>query len=214
MSTIINWISPCYFNTDDGDDDEIQFDLTGSLRLILKNEVWNRKLEFGSNSNLRDVRSEDILYAKVKILPRFTSGYVNQNRIIDYVTENTNKVNSHFKINSYKDWHYALGVVVVEIKLNYKSSEIPSKNQHVNFTFDEKFLSIFHRHKALLNELATLFMAGLHFTYPTQSLMMWNDKPVNDGIYGTYSGRKKVFQNLTQICSCIIYSLQKVELRM
>ena len=197
MGTKVSWITPCYINTDDESDEEIIFDVTANLKQILKNEVWNRKFEFGSNANLKEIKPSEIVKARVKLLPRFVSGFVDHDRIVKYVNENTNRLHSYFKVNNYKDWHYALGVVVIEVELNYSSTEIPSKQQHIDFSFDSKFLDTFHKHKALLYELATLFVAGLHLTYPTRSLMMWNDSPVNDGIYSTFSGRKKSISRLS-----------------
>lgn len=105
-------------------------------------------------------------------------------------------VHSYFKTDNYKDWHYALGLVVIEINLNYKSKDIPTKKQVQDFNFNSDFLRTYHLHVALLKEISSIFLASLHLTYPTRSIMSWNDNPVNDGIFFISSGRKKYLTKL------------------
>tara|TARA_R110000787_G_scaffold191834_1_gene303396 strand:+ start:329 stop:1435 length:1107 start_codon:yes stop_codon:yes gene_type:complete len=195
MSTKVKWIVPCYFNTDNLDN-EIEFDLTHCTKKIIENEVWNRDFEYGNRGILKDVDPKDIINANAKILPRFTSGYVNEKRIIEYVSVHCNKIHSYFKTENYKDWYYSLGVVVIEIDLNYKSKTVPSKKQVQDFNFDSDFLRTYHIHVALLKEVSSVFLASLHLTYPTRSIMSWNDSPVNDGIFYIASGRKKYITKL------------------
>ena len=195
MSTKVKWIVPCYFNTDDLDD-EIEFDLTNCIKKIIENEVWNREFEYGNREILKGVDQKNIINANAKILPRFISGYVNEERIIEYVSAHCDKIHNYFKTNNYKDWHYALGVVVIEINLNYKSKSVPTKKQVEDFNFDSDFMSTYHLHVAFLKEISSVFLASLHLTYPTRSVKSWNDSPVNDGIFYIASGRKKYITKL------------------
>jgi len=65
MSTKVKWIIPCYFNTDELDD-EIEFDLTNSSKKIIENEVWNRSFEYGNREILKGTDPKSIVNASAK----------------------------------------------------------------------------------------------------------------------------------------------------
>lgn len=195
MSTKIKWIIPCYFNTDESHK-EIEFDLTNCSKKLIENEVWSRKFEYGNSGILKNIDPNNIESASAKILPRFMSGYVNEDRIKEYINLHCNNLHPYFKTNNYKDWNYRLGVVVIEINFKYKTKELPTKKQVQDFEFHSNFYRAYHLHVALLKEVSFVFLASLHLTYPTRSIMSMNDKPLNDGIFYIGSGRKKYITNL------------------
>ncbi len=189
MSTTLKWVVPCYFNDKNYAKSEIEFDLTNHLHLFLKNEVWNRKFDYGVSHGLKNTNPENIKKAVAKIYPRFISGYVNESRLSEYIEKNCGIIPSHLKLN-YKKWNYRLGVVIIEVEYFQTSPEIPTKKDVLNFTYKEEFYLRYHRHISLLKELASFFLAGLHLSFPTRSVMGLNDEIVDEGFFCIKSGRK------------------------
>ena len=96
--TITRCVVPCYFTEEKHKTDPIEIDLTSHLKLMLKNEVWNRKFDFGFSTGLKNTNPDEIDKAKVKIFPRFISGYVNENRIPDLIEQRVWEIPYSFKI--------------------------------------------------------------------------------------------------------------------
>lgn len=188
MSTKINWIVPCYFNYKEYSNDEIVFDLTKHLQLFLKNEVWNRKFDYGFNNGLKNTDIEDIKNVKIKIKPRSISN-VYPKRIIDYI-ERFQKIPKYLDLENYKKWDSNLGVVIIEVEYYNNSNEIPTRKEVIDFEYREDFYKNYHKHVAVLKELASFFLASLHLTFPTKSIMGWNDDPIDDGIFCIKSNKK------------------------
>ncbi|KNB61190.1 HEPN domain-containing protein [Chryseobacterium sp. Hurlbut01] len=196
MSTIIQWFIPCYFNTDDGNNDEICIDITDDIKTIFSKNLAEKKVEFSYNYNLQFFKPNSFLSVKIYILPRFTSGYANENRLTEYIENNSNKIYSYFKVDSgFKNWHYALGTVRIEtvIKENY---HLPSRNEIKEFNFKSDFVGDYHKFVSLNKEILAIFLASLHLTFPTKSIMGWNDNPINDGILHFSSNQRHFFESL------------------
>jgi hypothetical protein len=192
MTTISRWIVPCYFTEEKHKTDQLTFDLTDYLKIMLKNEVWNRKFDYGFSTGLKNTNPNEIKSAIIKVFPRFISGYVNENRIPELIENICGKIPTHLKVKSYKEWSHQIGFSVIEIEYNTKTKNIPSKKDltgdyipHIEMEFIEKY----HQHMAVLKELASFFLAGLHLSFPTQSIMIRNDRPINDGFLQIKSGR-------------------------
>lgn len=159
---------------------------------MLKNEVWNRKFDFGFSIGLKNTNPDEIDKAKAKIYPRFISGYVIEERVPDLIEQECGKFPTHLKIDDYKTWSHQLGFVLFEIDYNVKTKNIPTKKDlteeiipHYDFDFVEKFDQML----AVLKELASFLLAGLHLSFPTESIMRRTDNPINDGFFQIKSGR-------------------------
>ncbi|MFV8344218.1 hypothetical protein [Flavobacterium sp. XS2P39] len=196
MKTTIQWFIPCYFNTENGHDDEIILDITDSVKNIFSNDVAGKKIEYGFNHGLKNVTQNQISKVKIKILPRFMSGFVNENRIVEFIEENSSKIYSHFNTDNYKKWNHNLGVVCIQVTMNYNTNSIPTRNEIKDFRFNQIFLTEYHKNKAILQEISSFFLSALHLTFPTRSIMMWNDNPINDGIMHLNSVKKNYFTSM------------------
>lgn len=193
MSTISRWILPCY-HTDSGHSTEpIKIDLTENLKLILSNEVWNRKFEFGFTGGLKNTDAKDIKNASVTIYPRFTSGTVNENRITELIENHCGKIPEYLKIDNYEKWSHNIGFSVIEAEYNTSLKSIPVKKDFDGYipNWQEDFLNAYHRHFAVLKELKFFFLAGLHLSFPTTSVVIRDDNPINDGFFQISSGQRK-----------------------
>lgn len=193
MSTISRWILPCY-HTDSGHSTEpIKIDLTDNLNLILANEVWNRKFEYGFNGGLKTTNINDIKRASVIIYPRFISGTVNENRIPELIENHCGRLPDYLKIDNYKKWSYRIGFSVIEVEYKTPLKTIPIKKDFDGYipNWNEDFLNTYHRHFAVLKELKFFFLSGLHLSFPTTSVVIGDENPINDGFFQISSGQRK-----------------------
>jgi Apea-like HEPN len=193
MATISRWVIPCYFTEEKRKTDPLIFDLTSHLKQMLLNEVWNRKFNYGGSSGLKNTVSTDIKSATIKIFPRFVSGYENEKRIPELIKKNCGKIPKHLKLKNYEEWPHYLGLVIIETEYISKTNNIPTKKDLTedlipNYEID--FCDKYDRHLAVLKELSSFFLAGLHLSFPTESVMMRNDNPINDGYFQISSGRQ------------------------
>lgn len=196
MSTKIQWFIPCYFNTDDASDNEICIDITEDIKTAFSKNLAEKKVDFSYNYNLQFFKSEDFESVKIYILPRFMSGYVNKNRLSEYIENNSNKIFSYFNVDSsFRNWHYALGTVRIESILKDKYY-LPSRNEIKDFSFNGDFVSDYHKFVSLNKEILSIFLSSLHLTFPTKSIMGWNENPINDGVLHFNSNKRHFFESL------------------
>lgn len=127
MTTISRWVVPSYFTEEKHKTEELIFDLTDHLKLILTNEVWNRKFDYGFSSGLKNTNQTEIKSAKIRVYPRFISGYVNELRIPELIENVCGKIPTHLKVKSYKEWSHNIGFSIIEIEYNTKTNNIPTK---------------------------------------------------------------------------------------
>lgn len=159
---------------------------------MLQNEVWNRKFDFGFSTGLKNTNLNEIDNAKAKIFPRFISGYVNEKRIPDLIEQECGKFPTHLKLKDYKNWSHQLGFVLFEIAYNISTNNIPTKKDLTEDfipNYETDFIEKYHQKLAVLKELASFLLAGLHLSFPTESIMIRTDNPINDGIFQIKSGR-------------------------
>lgn len=193
MTTVSRWVVPSYFMEENHKTDQLTFDLTAHLKLMLKNEVWNRKFDYGFSAGLKNTKQSEIKSAIIKIFPRFISGSVNEKRIPELIENVCGKIPTHLNVKSYKEWSHQIGFSVIEIEYNTKTNNIPTKKDLTDDYiphYDIDFIEKYHRYMAVIKELAFFFLAGLHLSFPTQSVMMNNDAPLNDGFFQITSGSK------------------------
>jgi len=175
--------------------DPIRFDLTNHLKLILKNEVWNRKFEYGFNSGLKNTNPDEIKSVSAIIYPRFFSGYVNEKRLAEIIESACGKIPPHLHIDSYKDWSHHIGTTIIEIEYYHDVEDIPTKSDFKDYFYlpkiDRNFIEQYHRHIAVLKEIASFFLAGLHLSFPTKSFAINTDSPLKDGFSLMSSKRRK-----------------------
>jgi hypothetical protein len=193
MTTISRWVVPSYFSEEKLKTDQLTFDLTEHLKLMLKNEVWKRKFDYGFSGGLKNTNSEEIKRATINVFPRFFSGLVNENRVPELIEKTCGKIPSYLNVKSYKEWSYINGFTIIEIEYNVKIRNIPTKKDLTEDfvpNYDMDFVEKYHQHLAVLKELSTFFLAGLHLSFPTQSIMMHTDQPTNDGFFQISSGKK------------------------
>lgn len=195
MSTKSKWVVPCYFAEKKLQTKPIEIDLTKHLKLFLSNEVWNRKFDYGFSSGLKNTEQENIKNAKIIIFPRFISGYVNEKRNVESIEKYCGKLPAYLKINNYKNWKYRIGFAIIEVEYDKAVDDIlPSKEEFKNITYNENFYKTYSQHKAVLTELSSFFLAGLHLSFPTSSFMPFDNNHINDG-YIQINSNKKVFAN-------------------
>lgn len=200
MATISRWVVPCYFTEENGKTKPISFDLTNHLKKMLRNEVWNRKFSYGFNTGLKNTSSNDIKSATIKVFPRFMSGYVNEKRIEELVHEYCGRLPKHLKIKNYKDWSHQIGFAVIETEYLSRTANIPTKRdltEDLMPHYEMEFIEIYHRHLAVSKELSSFFLATLHLSFPTESFMMRNQNPINDGYFQIQSGKHTYASNLS-----------------
>jgi hypothetical protein len=193
MSTISRWVVPCYFSKERRKTDPIVFDLTSHLKNMLWNEVWNRKFNYGISTGLKNTIPNDINLASIKVFPRFISGYMNEARIPELIEKHCGKLPGHLKIKNYNDWSHSLGFVIIETEYQSKTENIPSKKDLTDKImphYEKEFIERYHQHLAVSKELASFFLAALHLTFPTESVMMGSESPMNDGYFQIVSGKK------------------------
>jgi len=186
MATISRWVVPSYFTEENYKTDELIFDMTDHLKLMLENEVWNRKFDYGFSTGLKKTNQAEIKSAIIKVYPRFISGYVNEKRIPEIIDKVCGCIPSHLKVKSYKEWPHQIGCSIIEIEYNTETKNIPTEKDLTddfipNYEID--FIEKYHQHLAVLKEMASFFLAGLHLTFPTQSIMIRNDTPLHDGFF-------------------------------
>lgn len=204
MSTKLQWLVPCNFDTDDNSDDEIILDITNDVKHILTLNISEKKVEFGFNYGLKTFVSDDIEKVQIKILPKFRSGLVDRDRVQKYISNNLGQIYSYFTVdNNYKNWHYSTGVVIIETHVSRKTL-IPSRNQIKNLnSIPYDFIQSYNQYKALQKEISFLFLSALHLTFPTTSVMGLNSI-VYEGIIHFNSKRKNFTKILKQMFSCIM----------
>jgi hypothetical protein len=193
MATISRWVIPCYCTEGKHKTEPITLDLTSHLKEMLLNKVWERKYTYGFSNGLQATIPSNIKCAEVKIFPRFISGSVNDRRIPQLIEEHCGKLPSHLKIKNYKDWSHHLGFVIIEVEYLNKVAGIPSKKdltEDIIPHYNREFIQTYHQHLAVLKEIVSFFLAGLHLTFPTESFMMINKNPINDGYFQIASGKK------------------------
>jgi len=193
MGTVSRWVLPCYYNDSKHSTEPIKIDLTHNLKLILSNEVWNRKFEYGFNSGLKNTDKDDIQSASIIIFPRFISGMVNETRIPDLIEKYCGQLPDYLKIINYKNWSHNIGFSIIEIKYNSQLKTIPVKKDFAGYipNWDMGFIESYHRHFAVLKEMKFFFLAGLQLTFPTTSVVISNDHQINDGFFQINSGKRK-----------------------
>jgi len=193
MSTISRWILPCYHTDSEFSTEPITIDLTDNLNLILSNEVWNRKFEYGFTGGLKNTEIKDIKRASVIIFPRFISGMVNENRIPELVEKHCGKLPGYLKVENYKNWSHNIGFAVIEVEYKKSLKTIPIKKDFAGYipNWNEEFLNTYHKHFAVLKELKFFFLAGLHLSFPTTSIVIRDDSSINDGFFQINSGQRK-----------------------
>ena len=193
MSTISRWILPCYHTDSGHSTSPIEIDLTENLKLILSNEVWNRKFEFGFTGGLKNTDIADIKNASVTIYPRFLTGIVNENRISELVEKHCGKLPEYLNIDNHKKWSHNIGFSVIEVEYKPSLKSIPIKKDLDGYipNLKEDFLNAYHRQFAVLKELKFFFLAGLHLSFPTTSIVIRDDNPINDGFFQINSGQRK-----------------------
>ncbi len=192
-NTISRWVVPCYFTEEKFGVEPIKFDLTEHLKIILSNEVWNRKFSYGFETALKNTNKDQIKRANVIIYPRFFSGYVNEKRIPQYIEKHCGKIPAYLKVKSYKDWSHNIGFAIVETEYEGKLENIPTRSDLTGDMiphFEREFIEAYHRHLAVLKELAAFFLAGLHLSFPTSSTIMRSDTPLSDGFFYIKSNKK------------------------
>jgi hypothetical protein len=194
MSTISRWVVPCNFTEENQKVEPIEFDLTKHLELMLSNEVWNRKFDYGFSTGLKNTNPKDIKRATIIVYPRFISGYVNENRIPGIIEKVCGKIPPHLKLKNYKDWSHQIGTVIIETEYESEIKNIPTKKDlsEIVPNFDMEFIEIYHRHLAVLKEIASFFLAGMHLSFPTESVIMKNDTPINDGFL-LFNSKKRTY---------------------
>lgn len=200
MTTISQWVVPCYFTEEKHKTEPINFDLTNHLKQMLTNEVWNRKFNYGFSTGLRNTDPSEIKSAFIKIFPRFISGYVNEKRIPELIESNCGKMPSHLKLKNFKEWSYLIGFAIIEVEYTYKSNNIPSKKDLTDEYmphYEMEFLEKYDRQLAVIKELSSFFLAGLHLSFPTESIMVRNNAPLNDGFLQIKSGQKNYANKVT-----------------
>lgn len=189
MGAISRWVIPCYFSDEKLKTDPIKFDLTNHLRTILSNEVWKRKFSYGFQTGLQNTDRENIFRAEITIYPRFISGFVEEDRLQTIIEDRCGKIPTYLKISNYTDWEYRLGLAIVEVEYKKEVAIIPIEEDMAVFMprWNMDFIAIYHQQIAVCKELAAFFLAALHLTFPTTSVAMSNDQPVNDGFFQTVS---------------------------
>jgi len=128
MTTISRWIVPSYFTEEKHKTDELIFDLTDHLKLMLKNEVWNRKFDYGFSTGLKNTNQTEIKSAVIKVYPRFISGYVNEKRIPEIIEKVCGKIATHLKVKSQIAQHRAQFLVIL------RKQKIVHKHPHGDVT--------------------------------------------------------------------------------
>lgn len=193
MSTYARWVLPCYLTRDDNITDPIVFDLTHHLKLILANKVWERKFNYGWGYGLKNTEIENIKKAMTFLYPRFVSGYFNENRVSEIIYHVCGELPSISIMDGFKIWPKEIGVAIIEIEYFQNFDSIPSGIQiedfkkYIHGSFDWKPLQIiYNQHIAVLKEISSLILAGLHLSFPTESWM---------------SGRETVYDGYYQLCS-------------
>jgi hypothetical protein len=200
MATTTRWIIPCRFSEENHKTKPIEFDMTDYLRTILRNEVWNRKFDYGQSYGLKNTNPFEVSRATVKIYPKFISGSVSTSRIPDLIEYECGQIPMHFKVNSYKDWSYHDGFAIIETQYNFTTEKIPTKKDLTSDfmpNIEMKFYEDCSRFVSVLKELSAFFLAGLHLSFPTQTTMIKSDNPVNDGFVQIKSGRKSYAYSLS-----------------
>jgi hypothetical protein len=193
MATISRWVVPCFFTEENRKTKPITFDLTTHLKKMLSNEVWNRKFSYGFSTGLKNTSPDDIKSATIKVFPRFFSGYVNEKRIEELVHEHCGRLPAHLKIKNYNDWSHQIGFAVIETEYLSRTANIPTKKdltEDLMPHYEMEFIETYDRYLAVLKELSSFFLATLHLTFPTESFMMRNQNPINDGYFQIQSGRQ------------------------
>ncbi|PPL04272.1 hypothetical protein [Parapedobacter indicus] len=197
MKTITRWVVPCYFTDAERSTDVFEMDLTGHLRSMLTNEVWNRKFAYNFGQALQRTDSATIEAATVKVFPRFISGMVNKSRLQNIVQEECGRIYSAFNIESYKTWPHRLGLTIFEIRYNINTPTIPSRKDLTGDIiphFKQAFIEEYQRLLALLQELGSFFLAGLHLTFPTSSFMELVRNDIVDGFCQIKSLKRSFFE--------------------
>lgn len=192
MSTTSRWIVPSFFFENNRTTDPIEFDLLNYLKTFLTNKVWERNFDYGYAGNLKQVNPENIVSASVTIFPRFFHGYVNSKRIPELIEKRCGKFPKYLDIESYKKWSYTNGFAIIEVKYLTLLDSIPNKNDLTGYVpdYQEDFLDYYHQLNAVLQELTSFFLAGIHLSFPTRG-HMWSEKEtVYDGIFQIKSNRK------------------------
>lgn len=193
MSTITRWVVPCYFSEENFKTTPITFNLTDHLKLFLTNEVWNRKYHYGFDSGLKNTDKSKIERVTITIHPRFISGFVNEKRIPQLIEKECGKIPAYLNVKSYKEWSYHNGVAILETEYSTPVKNIPTKSDlHDDYMphYDMDFIEVYHRHLAVLKEVSSFFLATLHLSFQTSSVIMPNDNPLNDGFLQIVSGDK------------------------
>ncbi|HYF32819.1 MAG TPA: hypothetical protein VD993_16960 [Chitinophagaceae bacterium] len=193
MATISRWVVPCYFTEEDLKTKPIVFDLTSHLKKMLVNEVWRRKFNYGFGKALKKTSPDDIKSATITIFPRFISGYVNEARIQELIHEYFGRLPTYLKIRNYKDWSHQIGFAVIQTEYLSTTTNIPTKKDltaEVLPNYEMEFIEKYDQHLAVLKELSSFFLATLHLCFPSESFMMRNHNPINDGYFQIQSGRR------------------------
>jgi hypothetical protein len=150
---------------------------------MLINKVWERKFNYSFDYGKAKIDPDEILSAKITVFPRFISGYVNEQRIYKIIQKECGIIPKHLNIKSFKEWPHNLGVIIVEIKFSYKLDNIPIKKDFDDIIpkWDMSFVQAYRKQISLLKEITSFFLAGLHLSFPTHSLMMKSRQPFLDG---------------------------------
>lgn len=196
--TISRWLLPCYFTEENHRVSPVSFDLTTHIKTILANEVWQRKFKYGFDTGLKNTDISTIAKATVVIYPRFISGAVYFDRLEKLVKGECGKIPKQFNLESYKKWPHANGLAVVSVAYNF-SVKMPSRAnlKSIMPQYNQKFIEVYHQMLAVSKELSAFFLAGLHLTFPTHSIAISNDNPLNDGIFQIASGRQLNFSQMS-----------------
>lgn len=185
MSTISRWILPCNLSSSKDTLDPITIDLTEQLKTLLLNSVWERNIKYAFDTGLKDTDTKNIKSARIIIYPVFHQGTVDIERLDKIINKHCEEIPAYLELNSYKNWHYTNGLVIIEAKYYSITENIPKEKDFKNYypNIEISFLEEYDRHIAVVHELKSLFLAALHLSFPSTSVASKLNIPLNDGLF-------------------------------
>ena len=186
MNNKFIWILPSGFMAEEIG--PYEFDLFKSLRILIKNEFWNRKVNYEKRYFFSKESFKNIVSAKIKIFPRTKSYFFIKDEHKRIFEKNIQVINEDVQ------YIYDRGNLRVCKSLSFIEIEFESKtqisknilrineNDPENFYTDMDFEKLYEGLISISNELISLFLTGIHIIFPTRDTFFESHKPQTGGI--------------------------------
>lgn len=178
-----------------------EFDLTQLLHILIKNEFWNRKINYEREAEITNKFLSQISSVKVKLLTNSNGLFTQTDYYKQVIRRNIGNISKNYEYIIDRS-HLSSIDSMTTLEIQYTSKIKPNKNtKKSNENSAEYFSSLnYDAYKDILQlisiarEIGSLFMFCIHLTYPTRLTWKGNNKTIASGLIAIKANKSKYLQ--------------------